>query len=129
MTALTSVENMTAQELKDARNELIEDLVAFAPPADVARRYIQARFDAKTRDEKLAEQGELITGLESEIERQKGIVDSLESQLSDRDAEACRLSDLLASANQRLGDLDAEMLSLRGRVVELEQRLNETNGL
>jgi len=61
------IENMTADELKARSAELAEALNA-EPPADLAARYVQARTDAKRRDEKLAEQGKTITALRTGLD-------------------------------------------------------------
>lgn len=61
---LHEIENMTAADLKAQRAELAESLKA-EPPDDLADRYLQARHDAKQRDEKLAEQGRTITALQT----------------------------------------------------------------
>jgi hypothetical protein len=53
------VENLPAAELKTRKAELIEALGG----GELAQRYVQARTDAKMRDEKLAEQGGMIAAL------------------------------------------------------------------
>lgn len=65
---LHEIENLSAAELKERRAELTEVAQA-APPDVLASRFIQARRDAKLRDEKLAEQGATITNLNAAIER------------------------------------------------------------
>lgn len=64
---LNEIENMTFAEIK-ARREELEALAAMVPVRDLAARYVQARADAKHRDEKLAAQGELITQLQQRKE-------------------------------------------------------------
>lgn len=56
---LIDIENMTADALKAVRQQAVADLGG----SDLAERYVQARLDAKLRDERLAEQGRTITAL------------------------------------------------------------------
>lgn len=74
------IENLTAAQLKERKAELVEVAKEF-PVDDLAARYVQARMDAKIRDEKLAEQGKTITRLESELDGErkaaKHLVDKL----------------------------------------------------
>lgn len=57
------IENLSFEELKTRKAELLETLKA-ASGGDLAVRYLQARTDAKQRDEKLAEQGKTIAHLD-----------------------------------------------------------------
>lgn len=65
---ITEVENMDAGTLKAKRAEAVE-AVKGAP--ELAARYVQARLDATTRDEKLGEQGKTITALQDAAEASK----------------------------------------------------------
>lgn len=56
---LIEIENLSFAELKAKRAELVE-AAKTVPPEQLAERYVQARMDAKQRDEKLAEQGRTI---------------------------------------------------------------------
>ncbi len=56
------IENLSFIGLKANRTELVEAAKVF-PQGELAERYIQARTDAKHRDEKLAEQGRTISAL------------------------------------------------------------------
>ena len=68
MSILEKVENMSAEEMQAAdQDDLIRQIIA-CNVGDVARRYLQARTDAKIRDEKLAEQAETLTALKKGIE-------------------------------------------------------------
>lgn len=60
---LSEIENLSHADLKAKRAELIEAIKG-EPAAELAARYIQARTDAKMRDEKLSEQGETIKALQ-----------------------------------------------------------------
>jgi hypothetical protein len=59
------IENQTFAELKANRAKNLE-LLKSADHDELAARYLQARQDAKMRDEKLAEQGKLITELQKQ---------------------------------------------------------------
>lgn len=66
---LADVENLTAAELKAKRSEIVKSIEGEKVPVeDLITRYLQARLDAKVRDEKLAEQGKAITILQQELE-------------------------------------------------------------
>lgn len=65
---LTEIMNLSAAELKERRSELVESMVTHEIP-DLSGRLVQTLIDAKTRDEKLAEQGKTITLLQSALEK------------------------------------------------------------
>ena len=89
---LEQIENMSVAELKATRTELIEAARGL-PPEDVAARYVQARTDAKARDETLAKQGRTITALQDGAAAAKQQVESLRADLN-------RQGQLLAVANE-----------------------------
>ena len=68
--SLTEIENLAHAELKAQRDELVK-AAAKAPANELAARYVQARTDAKARDEKLAEQGRTINALNDACETAK----------------------------------------------------------
>jgi hypothetical protein len=57
------IENQTFAELKANKSKNLE-LLKSVDRDDLAARYLQARQDAKMRDEKLYEQGKLIAELQ-----------------------------------------------------------------
>lgn len=59
---LIDIENLSAGELKKRRDDLVAE-AAKANVEELASRYVQARFDATMRDDKLAEQGVTINTL------------------------------------------------------------------
>jgi hypothetical protein len=61
---LEDIENLSFAELKEQRAELLKHING-NPLDAVAERYLQARMDAKQRDEKLSEQGKTITLLQA----------------------------------------------------------------
>lgn len=65
---IVEIENMNAAELKVKRAEAAQAVVG---DPQLAQRYVQARLDATTRDEKLAEQGATITALQNALETAK----------------------------------------------------------
>lgn len=66
--SIIEIENMTAAQLKERASELAEQV---NDDQDLAIRYVQARLDAKLRDEKLAEQGKTIALLQDALESAK----------------------------------------------------------
>lgn len=58
---LTEIENLALSDLKAKREEIVKELGG----GELAQRYVQARTDAKMRDEKLAEQGKTIEALQA----------------------------------------------------------------
>lgn len=67
---LHDIENLSVEELKGRKAELIAE-AAKAPPAELAARYVQARLDAKARDATLAEQGRTIATLNATLEKER----------------------------------------------------------
>lgn len=65
---LIEIENLTFAELKSHRSEAIEAAKA-ADVGELAARFVDARTDAKQRDEKLGEQGKIIVLLQDSLER------------------------------------------------------------
>lgn len=70
---IAGIEDKTYAELKEQREELVKQVVAFAgvDPDELARHYLHARMDATQRDEKLAEQGKAITALQDSLQAVK----------------------------------------------------------
>lgn len=103
-----AVENLPAPELKKLHAELV---AAKAPEAE--QRYVQARCDAKVRDEKMAVQGKRITELEGLWSAAVRDYDAL------RTAHA-ETSRLLAEANEEAEVAAAQHAALSGRLQKLE---------
>lgn len=82
----TQIENLSAAELKAERAELAQAIAA-NPPEELAARYVQARLDAKIRDEKLAEQAATLRALEQGLAAATERVAAL-SKACDRDHES-----------------------------------------
>ena len=103
------IENLSFAELKAHKPDLLEALKA-TPHEELAARYLQARTDAKLRDEKLAEQAKTLAALRQGLEAVK------EKEAAGR-VLAC---DLVASlreksdsfkkcADQTIADLEAQL--------------------
>lgn len=60
------IENLSFQELKSRRTELLEALKD-APNAELAERFLRARTDAKQRDIRAHAMGEEIAAMKNEI--------------------------------------------------------------
>lgn len=99
---IIDVENMTAAELKEKRAEialLLSDQcrgnAGVAHSHDLSQRYVQARMDAKVRDEKLAEQGKTISALQDGTQAAKERVVMLQTELEKAKKEAAANHDSL----------------------------------
>lgn len=123
---LHEIENMTAAELKADKSELIE-LAKAEPVADLAARYVQARTDAKIRDEAMAVQGTTITQLGAALESLTKERDGLKTELAQEkqagSAELARVDklrkdslDILAQAAEHraktLAELEAQFAAM-----------------
>lgn len=64
---LHEIENMSFADLKENRVALIESMKLLSAK-ELAERYLQARTDAKQRDEKLSEQGRTIESLQDGLD-------------------------------------------------------------
>lgn len=106
------IENMPATELKARREELITAGLDFAP-ADLSERYVQARLDAKLRDELLAEQGKTITGLEHQADDLLGRLEQLNVQYK-------AAKETGATLNAQLAEMTAELAQEKARVERLK---------
>lgn len=99
---IQDVENATAAEIKAGRAEAIE---AAKGAADVAERFVSARLDAKTRDEKMAEQGETIKSLQTALDDSRARYLELDTRSAMRER---AIEEETARANAMVGDLTAE---------------------
>lgn len=106
---IRDVENLSAADLKARRAECVEAGAA-EQPGDLAERFVDARIDAKLRDEKLAEQGVTITNLNEALriktERIAEIEQTLaaiEARLKEREAV---IENITASHNERVKERD-----------------------
>jgi hypothetical protein len=118
------VENLSAAELKARKAELIEALGG----GELAQRYVQARTDAKMRDEKLSEQGGMIaaltngnTALEEKLQSLSTRTGELVNDLEASNARSASLLEQLSAAQkettgQELRAVDAEKLAKARRV-------------
>lgn len=111
---LIDIENMPFADLKAKRAELIE-AASLADIRDVAVRFVDARTDAKQRDEKLSEQGRTITALNDALDaRVTELRDAAKStaeltaQLATADATIQSLRESLAKSQAECGVLATE---------------------
>ena len=86
---IQDIENLTFAELKASGKKIIDELGG----NELAARYVQARTDAKQRDEKLAEQGVTITNLNAALEAVSKGRDALVSQVKELTAQAAKLTE------------------------------------
>lgn len=127
---LTDIENMTHAQLKERHAELVAE--AAKQPADaLAARYVQARTDAKQRDEKLAEQGKTITLLQQSLDKAAAELESSDSELAKAQGQLAEQERVIAAhitaANDTLMAHAAELDQLRkGAIQPLKESLAAT---
>lgn len=98
---LHEIENLSVAELKARRSELAT-AIANEPVQEIASRYIQARTDAKARDEKLAEQGKAIADLEKQLQSARNKSDEAKTILEHRTSQYRQQVSDLESRNAEL---------------------------
>ena len=105
---ITEIENLPLAELKVRRLELIAE-AEVADASELAERYLQARADAKARDEKLAEQGVTIAALQEWVHIQKA---ALAQATADKDAAARVIAESELAVTALQGQLQFKDASL-----------------
>ena len=126
---LQDVENLSAADLKTRKKELLAAIKADAP-AELADRYIQARTDAKVRDEAMAKQGKTIDSLQEGYaaltaqskETETRLTNELEKargELTDSQEKAKKFA---ASAQARIAELGAEAEALKAQLEKAKGR-------
>lgn len=118
---LNDIENATAADIKANRVELVEQAKS-ATVDELAMRYVQARLDAKMRDEKLAEQGATITSLNEAIASARDRIKVMEKQISDRES-------IIARRDVEEARLKSEIESISKRNYELQESLDSEAAL
>ena len=107
--SIHEIENLSHEELKAQKADLLEKLKAMSPD-DLAPRYLQARTDAKQRDERMAEQAETLGALKTGL-------NSAKSQVATVNEDASKaVADMRADADQfkkcadaTIDDLEAQL--------------------
>lgn len=126
---LETIENLSAADLKTKAAELVAEAVK-VEPAELAKRYVQARLDAKMRDEVLAKQGETVTALQTGLkaaeqqnaalaaqcqglarERDKALVGWQECQRTDEER--------IAAAKAKLDEAATQLQAEKAKVARL----------
>lgn len=131
---LADIENMPLADLKAKRDELAKSLGDEIHPTEIAARYVQARADAKARDEKLAEQAGTLAALTQGLNAATEKADGLAAKLAEagrseerRSWEAAELEaqiDLLRREQYEAAKESADReAACRDRVKELEAAL------
>jgi hypothetical protein len=95
------IENLSFAELKEQKAGILKSL-GESDKAELAARYVQARTDAKLRDDKLGEQGRTLTALEAGVNSLTEQKVSLEQQLAasqQRENEAKALNGRISEAS------------------------------
>lgn len=120
---LIEIENLSAAlgaaELKARKAELV-DAAAAADAAELAARYVQARIDARMRDEKLAEQGRTIGLLQDALEKAKQVEAELRGAKERAAALEAAIAELTAKqeaeSRQAAAALDAAIADLTAKL-------------
>lgn len=128
---LNEIENLSFADLKTKRDELLAGLKE-ADHAELASRYVQARTDAKQRDEKLGEQGQTIAALQSgyqALERESaGTISDLRAQLEKAEGRANRLETMNVNIEERLTKaVEAEKANVAKLQADLAQETTRAN--
>jgi len=112
---LTQIENLTFEEIKARRAELIEAIKG-NDPAELAARYLQARADASQRDQTLGAQGVTITALQQgaaalseKVEALNGQLRAAAEALAAKDAALAQATAAAAAEKEQLGRAIAEL--------------------
>lgn len=102
------IENKTVAELKAERAELVETAKSL-PVEDLASRFVQARMDAKQRDELLGKQGTTITalqeGLSAATNQATALLERRQADHAATEAVMKQLEALKAAYNERTAEL------------------------
>lgn len=102
---LTNVENLSAQELKTLSRTGCPDEVKNDP--ELGKRYLQARSDAKLRDERMAQQGALITELQVQSAAMRLELRGLTAKLTDSEYEREQLSNQVVRTENLAQQVDS----------------------
>jgi len=117
--SLVEIENLSHADLKAQRDTLIS-AAAKAPAVELAARYVQARTDAKARDEKLAEQGATITALTVGNAAMQAKTSELQAAMANADREIAFGQKCLGEAQQALNAKEKELASETARANRLK---------
>lgn len=109
---LIDIENLTFAELKSQRATLIE-AARKADMAELATRFVDARTDAKQRDEKLAEQGK-------RIDQQQALMDRTLKTLDEHEQRANQAERDCAASNGKINEQLEAMAVLEKRLRKAE---------
>lgn len=116
---LTQIENASFEELKHKRAEFVA-LATEQPLAEVARRYVQARTDAKLANQRMGEQSQELAALTSNLAVQAEVIGHLQNDVAARD-------ELLAAAKAELTTVQAELQQQKQAASQLAGELSEAN--
>ncbi len=118
---LHEIENLTASELKDRKPELIE-AAKLASVDDLAARYVQARTDAKLRDESLAEQAKTLEALRTGLEAAKQQAEATGAELMKWTESAGQLGVALELAKATLLHQEETITTLKQDLATVQQQ-------
>lgn len=109
------IENLSAEDLKARRAEILESLKQHTAE-ELAGRYLQARTDAKLRDEKLALQGEEIKQTNTLLQSANARADALGGELDKAKLEC-------AAVQRQYEAIVPERQALKDQLVLQDKRL------
>jgi chromosome segregation ATPase len=129
---LIELENLSVAELKANRADLAQQIAA-EPQEQFAARYIERTIDAKTRDEKLSEQGRTITALNDAL-------DAKATELRDALASVAELKQEVSATNNtcnqlresavtKAAELEDTIRALRAKLQSTESERDSANKL
>ena len=126
---LAEIENLSFADLKAKRDELVE--AAAGVPADkqpeqylhnLAARYVQARTDAKMRDEKLGDQAATIKALQDGM-------GALQTKAATAEALAGKSADQCVTLANRADELANQIVALKSQLAAETTRANTAEKL
>lgn len=124
---LIDIENMSAAEIKQRWDDCA-DAARGTNAADLAQRYVQARFDAKLRDEKLAEQARTIEGLSTGLESAREANDGWKSKVEEMRTRIAEAEHLAISNGQRIVEMREEISAIKKRAEAAEKLAKDRRG-
>lgn len=123
---IIDIENMTAEELKAQRAEAVKS----TGDNELAARYVQARLDAKQRDEKLAEQGVTITTLTKALADSNARADAAVADAKATAAQLAAAKDATVQTGHKLqAEIAARQEDLNKARVNADAQAKEINRL
>lgn len=116
---LANIENLSHTELKSGKADLLAEIMTM-PIEQLGPRYLQARTDAKQRDERMAGMGQEITDLQEEVAAKVKLLEGYEARNGELESQLEAAAEELESVKAAA---QTEILKLRAEVSDLEQTI------